>query len=98
MNNDFFNKPLYPPNSFSQETEQKSQQSPFANLFSSLGQGGNSQLLSLLLGMKGGKPDLSSILSQKGNPLFEMLSSFGSTKKESNDSSPKSIPDDEYFV
>ncbi len=97
MNNNFFNKPLYPPNDFPQENEKKEKQNPFANIFSSLGQGGNSQLLSLLLGMKGGKPDISNILSQKGNPLFEILSSFGGTKKESQDSSPKSIPDDEYL-
>ena len=97
MNNDFFNKPLYPPNDFPKENKQKEQQNPFANILSSFGQGSNSQLLSMLLGLKGGKTDLSNILSKKGNPLFEMLSSFGGTKKESHESSPKFIPDDEYL-
>ncbi len=107
MTNDYFGKPLYPPN-FHQENVEKQreqnsdQKNPFGNLFSLFGQSGSSPLMSLLLGMKGGKaPDISSILSKNNNPLFEALSSFGkseSNKKESADGSPKRIFDDEILT
>ena len=92
MNNSFFNMPLYPPNETpnQNQTNQQNQNNSGFSL---------QNILPLLMGMnKNGTMDLSSILSNNmpKSPLFDMLSSMQNNKKESQ-SSPKKIPDEEYF-
>lgn len=102
MNSNYFNRPLYPNSEYpkGETSEPKSNSSIFGNLSSLLSsQGGQNPLLSLLLGMKGGKTDgLGCFLNKtmSDNPLFQAFSAIGDNKKES-ESSPKPLPEDEVI-
>lgn len=96
MINSFFNKPLYP-SSDTPETQPNQNQTNQKGFGSSL-----QNILPLLMGMNKGSnmENLASMLTKNmpQSPLFDMLSSFTkqNNKKESS-SSPKKIPDEEYF-